>query len=153
MTNVLNDKCPNFTIHCNRRHFRAGFLTKGSGMIHHTYFERFWRIYSPVKKSLTVHPGPEGPWMHCQTSLSALHCQTPARPLCRGWMLGIWSEANPGPKEPSDKVQIWPKPGKFCPKGLPPGLVETFRSNNWLELVKIWHRGPPTVSSRDTWVK
>ena len=39
-TNVLKDKCPNrqmsycdicpnFTIHCHRRHFRAGFLTKG----------------------------------------------------------------------------------------------------------------------------
>ena len=25
--------------------------------------------------------------------------------------LGIWSEANPGPEGPKEKVQLWPEPG------------------------------------------
>ena len=46
-------------------------------------------------------------------------------------ILGIWSEANPGPKGPTDKVQLWSEPGKFGPKGLPQGLVEIVRSNEY----------------------
>ena len=73
-----------------------------------------------------VHPGPKGPWMHC-TALFKPYFSTiflvtahhrAVRPTNKVQLL---AEANPGPKGPTDKVQLWSETGKIWPEGPPKG--------------------------------